>query len=96
MFEYRKLIIAVVILISIINQSALPGMSISDSESKNPANPQAILDGEKLPRTIILDPHEILKMKQAIMKQNDSNAQDFLKTIITEADSVLQDRKSVV
>jgi Alginate lyase len=93
MSEYRKLIIAVVILISIINQSALPGWSIADCEAKNPANSQAnTFDGEKLPRTIILDPHELVKMKQVIMKQNDSISQDFLKTIITKADSVLLKR----
>ena len=92
MSEYRNLVIAVVISISIINQSALPGRSISDSEANNPANPQTIIEGEKLPRTIILDPHEMLKMKQAIMKQNNSIAQDFIKTIITEADSVLLKR----
>ena len=93
MSEHRNLIIAVVILISIINQSALPGRSISDSEAKNPANPQAnTFEGEKLPRTIIFDPHELLKIKQAIMKQNDSIAQEFLKTILTEADSVLLKR----
>jgi Alginate lyase len=95
MSEYKNLIIAVAILISIsiINQSVLQGMSISDSGPKDPTNPQAnTFEGEKLPRTIILDPHEMLKMKQAIMKQNDSIAQDFLKTIITEADSVLHKR----
>jgi Alginate lyase len=93
MSEYRKLIIAVVISISIINQSALPGWPIPDSEAKNPANSQAnTFDGEKLARTIILDPHELVKMKQVIMKQNDSISQEFLKTIITKADSVLLKR----
>jgi hypothetical protein len=87
------LIVAVVILISIINQSALPGWSIPDSEAKNPATSQAnTFDGEKLPRTIILDPHELLKMKQLITKRNDSIAQDFPKRIVTEADSVLLKR----
>lgn len=97
MSEYRNLIIAVVILISIINQSALPGWSIPDSESKNPANSQAnTFGGEKLPRTIILDPHELVKMKQAVMKQNDSIARDFLKMIVTEADSVLAKKATSV
>jgi Alginate lyase len=90
MSEYRNLIIAVVVLISVFNQSILAGWSISDSGVKNPPKFQeSTIEDEKLPRTIILDPHELVKMRQAIAKQNNSIAQDFLKTIITMADSVL-------
>jgi hypothetical protein len=93
MSEYRKLIIAVVILISVSNQSTLPGWSISDSGVKNLPDSQAsTLEDEKLPRTIILNPHELVKIRQAIENQNNSIAQDILKTIITNADSVLTER----
>ena len=93
MSEYRILIITVAIIFSIFNQSTLPGWSILSPESKNQANPQAnTSEGEKLPRTIILDPHELIKLKQAVMKQNDSIALDFLKMLVTEADSVLLER----
>jgi hypothetical protein len=90
MSEYRNLIIAVVVLISVFNQSTLPGWSISDSGVINlPESQTSTLEDEQLPRTIILDPHELVKMRQAIAKQNNSIAQDFLKTIIAKADSVL-------
>jgi len=97
MAGYRYLIIAILIITSMLNQSFIPSWPTPvNSEEiklvKNTANATGV-DGKVLPRTIIIDPQGLVKMKQlVVMKQNDSIVQDFLKKIITEADSVLVKR----
>jgi hypothetical protein len=83
--------ITFVILTSIFNQPTLLGAPIPNPEDKNLANPHGnTFAGEKLPHTIIFDPYELAKMKQLVnMKQNDSTVKNFIKEVITEADSVL-------
>jgi len=91
--SYCHLLIAILIITSIIGQCFVlrPGSSIPvNSEEKGPViSNTTLFEGQVLPRTILLDPYELVKMKQAVMKQNDSIAQNFLKTIVADADSVI-------
>jgi Alginate lyase len=65
---------------------------ISDEKESIKSN-TPIFEGQVLPRVIILDPHELVKVKQlVVMSQNDSNVKHLLKKIITGADSVLLER----
>ena len=65
---------------------------ISDEKESIKSN-TSIFEGQVLPRVIILDPHELVKVKQlVVMSQNDSNVKHLLKKIITGADSVLLER----
>jgi hypothetical protein len=78
-----------------LSQCFVPSRSIaviSDEKASIKSNTH-IFEGQVLPRVIILDPHELVKVKQlVVMKQNDSNVMHFLKKIITGADSVLVKR----
>jgi len=91
---YRYLIFALLIITCLLSQSFIPGWSASiDSEDKKLAKSNAtVFEGQLLPRTTIIDPHGLVKMKQMVVNQNDSIAQDFLKKIVDEADSVLVER----
>jgi len=98
--KLRNLIIAVAIMISIFNQSASlctvfanPAATIKPAQASE--NTLADKNREKLPQTIILDPHELVRMKEAVMKK-ESVAKNFLKTIIAKADSVLANRSTSV
>lgn len=91
---YICFIIALMILFSALNHSLVPGWSVPiNSEGKSLVNGHVTAThGEILPQTIMLDPHWLVKMKQGLIRQNDSNLQDFLKKIVIEADSFLSKR----
>ena len=94
MSKYTTLLMAIVFLTSVSNQSILSSWSISDSNVGSGVKNvellnESIKEEQKLPRTLILDPHELVKMKQVIAKGNNSIAEEYLKRIITIADSVL-------
>src|SRR5438093_11687536 len=78
-----------------LSQCFVPSWSITvfSDEKESIKSNTPIIEGQVLPRAIILDPHELVKVKQLVaMKQNDSNVKHFLEKIITEADSVLLKR----
>lgn len=88
---YTNLIIAVVLVMSIITNYPLTGLSSSmNFEYKMLSSGTDIkLLEERLPRTIIQDPNTLAQIKLAAIGQNDSIIQEFLKKIIAEADSFL-------
>jgi Alginate lyase len=84
MTSYRSLIFAFLSTICLMSQSVVPSWSTSiDSKEKK---------DQELPRTIIIDPHALEKVRDILMSGNDTNAQDYLKGITTEADKVLVKR----
>ena len=89
------LLVPILIITCLLSQSFVPNWSIAviSDEKESIKSNAPIFEGQVLPRVIILDPHELVKVKQlVVLKQNDSNVKHFLKKIITEADSVLLKR----
>lgn len=82
----------------LLSQSIVPSwsFSINSEDKKFPNNTATVFEDQLLPRTVIIDPHTLVKMKQRVVNQSDSIAQDFLKKIIDEADSVLVERPKSV
>jgi len=91
--NYGHLLIAIFVMTPLMSQCFVlqPGLSIaaSSDEKASLKTNSTLFEGEVLPKTILLDPYELVKLKQAVMKQNDSVAQNFVKSIVAEADSVL-------
>jgi hypothetical protein len=54
------------------------------------------LDEEEPPRTIILDPHILLEIKQAAMRHGDSDILGFLEELLVEANSFLGKKPKAV
>ncbi len=98
MASYRYLIFAILTVTCLLSQPVVPSWSssINSEDKKFPKNTATLFEGQLLPRTVIIDPHSLVKMKQMILNENDSLAQDFLKKIVDEADSVLVERPKSV
>jgi Alginate lyase len=94
--RYWNLVIAA-ILVSIINQATILAWSTPiDSDDKTLSDVANIGLGEKIPRTIILDPYVLLEIKQAGMGHDDPIMQEFLKKLIKEANSFLSKKTTSV
>jgi hypothetical protein len=95
--RYWNLVIAAIIA-SFISQSTIPTFSTpinsDDRKLSNTANIGS--DQEKLPRTIILDPHTLIDIKQAAIRHDDSIMQEFLKKLLGEANSFLSKKPTSV
>jgi hypothetical protein len=87
------------ILVSIIYQSSISAWSTpidSDDRILSDVDNIGLDEEEKIPRTIILDPHALLEIKQAALRYDDSIVQDFLKKLIKEANSFLSKKTTSV
>jgi alginate lyase len=89
--RYAKNLLIAVILISILNQINTQALSTSiNSEDRNFFKDNKILlDKEKLPPTIILDPYVLLKIKVKVTNHDDLIIQEFLQKLLEEASSFL-------
>jgi hypothetical protein len=95
--SYRYFILGLLLIVCLLSQSFVPSWSGSltfDEESKLTKSKDT--ENQVLPRTIMIDPHSLVNMKQMVKNQNDSHVQDFLKKIIREADSILDERPKSV
>jgi hypothetical protein len=86
----------IVMLTSIISQCLVSAWSVTTNHDVIPTNANAVLLHQEIfPRTIMLDPHWLVKMKQSL-KQNDSIIKDFVEKTVIEADLVLTKKPTSV
>lgn len=97
MVSYRYFILGLLFIICLLTQSVVPSWSFSlTSEEESKLTDSKVTETRVLPRTIMIDPYSLVKMKQMVTNQNDSYAQDFLKKVVSEADSILDERPKSV